>query len=82
MPEPGQGYQFKTKDQRMMKAICSFNLFYMGQNTKVPGLEGKRKAQNPIDVDEKTQIKKSWKNQYSVASHDILIMWPSQDGVI
>ncbi|KAI7946711.1 hypothetical protein MJO29_011238 [Puccinia striiformis f. sp. tritici] len=65
MPEPGQGYQFKTKDQRMMKAICSFNLFYMGQNTKVPGLEGKRKAQNPIDVDEKTQIKKSWKNQYS-----------------
>ncbi|KAI9612748.1 hypothetical protein H4Q26_007907 [Puccinia striiformis f. sp. tritici PST-130] len=63
MPEPEQGYKFTTKDQRMMKAIHSFKLqrrilYGMYRNTKASGLEGKRKAQNPIDVNQKSKVNK------------------------
>ncbi|KNE96646.1 hypothetical protein PSTG_10053 [Puccinia striiformis f. sp. tritici PST-78] len=64
MPKPEPGSQSLTKDQFMMKAIHSFQwqkriLFNIRPNTKVPGLEGKRKAQNPINVNKKIKIQKS-----------------------
>ncbi|KAI9612755.1 hypothetical protein H4Q26_007914 [Puccinia striiformis f. sp. tritici PST-130] len=58
MPKPGPGSQFLSKDQLMMRAIHSFKLqkrilSNIRQNTKASGLEGKRKAENPIDHGER-----------------------------